>query len=150
MILQTGTHGLAISFVDSEEMKFVDILQTQYKIDLKPFPEELSDLHHQRPLATEKEQNAFKQLQTIRDQIKLAAEDIPVVFTELGEQSSSLEGNYDATESEQPPKQTFHPFPPPLPFDYNYSIGWDYRWNQPQPPDHITYNCDFIPPDLPF
>nr|CAG8458521.1 13950_t:CDS:2 [Entrophospora candida] len=66
-----GTHGLAISFVDQNEMKFIELLKENYNIDVQPLSNELSIKHHQRPLTTETDQKAYEEFLNKRETIKL-------------------------------------------------------------------------------
>ncbi|CAG8553777.1 5468_t:CDS:10 [Ambispora gerdemannii] len=88
-----GTHGLAISFVDEKEMGFINILQKEYSVEVKPLPEELSNEHHQRPLITIKDQRAFERLEAIRNKVQMKGEEIPVIFTDEKVSGREVESN---------------------------------------------------------
>ncbi|CAJ0631322.1 13599_t:CDS:10 [Entrophospora sp. SA101] len=74
-----GTHGLAISFVDQNEMKFIELLKENYNIDVQPLSNELSIKHHQRPLTTETDQKAYEEFLNKRETIKTQISEIPPV-----------------------------------------------------------------------
>ncbi|KAG9299496.1 hypothetical protein G9A89_020667 [Geosiphon pyriformis] len=153
-----GTCGLAISFVDDEEMNFINILEIQYGLNVKPLPEKLLDEHHQRPLSTSKDQKAFKKLEAVRSKIRIKNEEVPIIFTDeagsrgLNISESNFEGSDKAidlprklkpsgSDSEKMHEQQQH-------HPYNCYEGaipkYDSRIIREYPDD------DFIPPDLPF
>ncbi|CAG8666081.1 3143_t:CDS:10, partial [Funneliformis caledonium] len=77
-----GTYGLAISFVDVNEMNFIESLKENYHVGIHPLSDEISFKHHQRTLITETDQKAYEKFLDERDTIKVQIPEVlPVVFS---------------------------------------------------------------------
>ncbi|CAG8666232.1 17354_t:CDS:2, partial [Acaulospora morrowiae] len=81
-----GTHGLAISFVDSDGLEFLNNLKQNYHVDISTLPDEMSYKHHQRPLTTENDKEAYEKLLDVRETIKLP----PVIFSEESDNTAHV------------------------------------------------------------
>ncbi|CAI2172473.1 1058_t:CDS:10 [Funneliformis geosporum] len=75
-----GTYGLAISFVDINEMNFIESLKENYHVGIHPLSDEISFKHHQRTLTTETDQKAYEKFLDERDIIKVQIPEIPPVL----------------------------------------------------------------------
>ncbi|CAB5202935.1 DEAD-domain-containing protein [Rhizophagus irregularis] len=87
-----GTHGLAISLVDINEMNFIESLKENHQVEIEPFTDMISFKHHQRPLLTETDIKAYDKLLDERDTIKTQMLEIPPVIF-------SSNDNYEKKES---------------------------------------------------
>ncbi|CAG8525020.1 10517_t:CDS:10 [Cetraspora pellucida] len=174
-----GTHGLAISFVDINELDFIESLKTNYHVGVQPLPDEISFKHHQRPLTTENDQEAYESLLNIRETIKTQNPEVPpVIFSDY------TNSKIKQTKSEVPEETeetSYYPYYDNYNNDYYnwmyntyntdyYNYHWShndyntdyynwmyntnntdyYNWMYNVIPDGTDDNNDFIPPDLAF
>ncbi|CAG8572537.1 12807_t:CDS:10 [Dentiscutata erythropus] len=166
-----GTHGLAISFVDINELGFIESLKTNYHVDVQPLPDELSFKHHQRPLTTENDQEAYENLLNIRETIKTQNPEVPPVIFSDDTDSKIRQTKSEEQKEPEEAEETPYPFYNTYHTDYynwmynayntdyynwmysTYNTDY-YNWMYNMAPgdtgEYYDNNNDFIPPDLAF
>ncbi|KAF0554419.1 DEAD-domain-containing protein [Gigaspora margarita] len=167
-----GTHGLAISFVDINELEFIESLKTNYHVDILTLPDEISFKHHQRPLTTENDQEAYESLLNIRETIKTQNPEVPpVIFSDDTDSKIKPTKLKEQKETEEAEETSYYPFYNTYYTDYynwmyntyntdyynwmynNYNsdyYNWMYNTVPGDTDENYDNNNDFIPPDLAF
>ncbi|CAG8437134.1 10450_t:CDS:10 [Scutellospora calospora] len=137
-----------ISFVDINELDFIESLKTNYQIDIQPLPDEISYKHHQRPLTTENDQEAYENLLNMRETIKTQIPEAPPVI--FSDDTNSNNRTYNINNLVTCDNSKYY---------YDNNVVTCYNNEYYYDNNVVTYdtneyyydnNDDFIPPDLAF